>query len=252
MSFVRWSIPQSPLPSFGTCITLQCQGQNRQRGDDESSIFVDCFIQYIRLYSNGNYSSLAVILFMVNNTADIGSAIYGSLLDRCTASTLAEAYNDQLVGLQYVKKIVEISEGSTIASDPVRVIFCNEYDPSTIYTKKGDTIKINVTAIDQVGNSVNATIHSSVVTESGVGRLKEGQAQQRVGNQCTELEYNVFSQDNSAQVEPMLMAHVPTWGYLDKLSTLRFSHAHVLLDSKHLLPQLCVTVCVTRIYHHTT
>ena len=34
-----------------------------------------------------------------------------------------------------------------------------------------------------------------------VGRLKEGQAEQEVGNQCTELEYNVFSQDSSAQVE---------------------------------------------------
>ena len=48
---------------------------------------------------------------------------------------------------------------------------------------------------------MNATIHSSVITKSGVGRLKEGQAEQRVGNQCTELEYNVFSQDSSAQVE---------------------------------------------------
>ncbi len=56
-------------------------------------------------------------------------------------------------------------------------------------------------AVDQVGNPMNATIHSSVVTESGVGRLKEGQAKQKVGNQCTELEYNVFSQDSSAQVE---------------------------------------------------
>ncbi len=56
-------------------------------------------------------------------------------------------------------------------------------------------------AVDQVGNPMNATIHSSVVTESGVGRLNEGQAEQTVGNQCTELEYNVFSQDSSAQVE---------------------------------------------------
>ena len=55
--------------------------------------------------------------------------------------------------------------------------------------------------MDQVGNPVNATIHASVITESGVGRLKEGQAEQRVGNQCTELEYNVFSQDSSAQIE---------------------------------------------------
>ncbi len=56
-------------------------------------------------------------------------------------------------------------------------------------------------AVDQVRNPINATIRSSVITESGVGRLKEGQAEQEVGNQCTELEYNVFSQDSSAQVE---------------------------------------------------
>ena len=48
---------------------------------------------------------------------------------------------------------------------------------------------------------MNATIHSSVITESRVGRFKEGQAEQEVGNQCTELEYNVFSQDSSAQME---------------------------------------------------
>ncbi len=44
-------------------------------------------------------------------------------------------------------------------------------------------------AVDQVGNPLNATILGTVITESGVSRLKEGQAEQRVGNQCTELEY---------------------------------------------------------------
>ncbi|XP_064389258.1 uncharacterized protein LOC135337274 [Halichondria panicea] len=58
-------------------------------------------------------------------------------------------------------------------------------------------------AVDQAGNPMNnAIIRSSVITESSrVDRLKEGQAQQEVGNQCTELEYNVFSQNSSAQVE---------------------------------------------------
>ncbi len=71
----------------------------------------------------------------------------------------------------------------------------------TIYTRKGHTFKINVMAVDQVRNPLNTIIRSSVVSNSGVGRLKEGQAEQEVGNQCTELEYNVFSQDSSAQVE---------------------------------------------------
>ncbi len=70
-----------------------------------------------------------------------------------------------------------------------------------ISTRKGYTFKISVMAVDQVGNPINATIRSSVITESRVGRFKEGQAEQEVGNQCTELEYNVFSQDSSAQVE---------------------------------------------------
>ncbi|XP_064397230.1 uncharacterized protein LOC135344073 [Halichondria panicea] len=56
-------------------------------------------------------------------------------------------------------------------------------------------------AVDQVGNPLIDTIHSSVVSKSRINRLKEGQTEQEVGNQCTELEYNVFSQDSSAQVE---------------------------------------------------
>lgn len=48
---------------------------------------------------------------------------------------------------------------------------------------------------------MNATIHNSVVTDSGIGRLKEGQTEQTVGDKCTELEFNVFSEDNSALIE---------------------------------------------------
>ncbi len=55
------------------------------------------------------------------------------------------------------------------------------------------TFKMSVMAVDQVRNPINATIRSSVITESGVGRLKEGQAEQEVGNQCTELEYTMYS-----------------------------------------------------------
>ena len=93
---------------------------------------------------------------------------------------------------------------SSVSSQPVRVMFCNNsvhMDQSTVLVKKGGPFKLHIFAMDQVGNPVNATIHSSVVTESRVGRLKEGQTEQTVGNQCTQLEYNVFSQDSSAQLE---------------------------------------------------
>ena len=93
---------------------------------------------------------------------------------------------------------------SSVSSQPVQVMFCNasvHMDHSTVLVKKGGPFKVYALAMDQVGNPVNATIHSSVVTESRVGRLTEGQTEQTVGNQCTEIEYNVFSQDSSAQLE---------------------------------------------------
>ena len=59
---------------------------------------------------------------------------------------------------------------------------------------------VSLVAVDQVGNPLNATIINSFQSESGNGRLKAGQVEQQVGDQCTELEYNVYSQDNSAQI----------------------------------------------------
>ncbi len=139
---------------------------------------------------------------MTNNTAtQSGSDIYGGLLDRCIASQNAE-YHNASNGLDYIRNTIESSTELSISSRPVRVIFCNNDRSSiTIYTRKGHTFKISVMAVDQVGNPMNATIRSSVVSNSGVDRLKEGQAEQEIGNQCTELEYNVFSQDSSVQVE---------------------------------------------------
>ena len=182
-----------------TAGTLQCQGQNGlELQNDKSSVLPDCFIQIIS-YAMFSFE-VHKRIFFINNTAELGTALYGGLLDRCTPSAFAASYYTGATGLQYIKDIVEFSVGSTITSDPVRVIICNKYN-HVVFIKKGGTVKIAVSAVDQIGNSVPTIIHSSVVTESGVGRLKEGQAQQRVGNQCTELEYNVFSQDSSAQVE---------------------------------------------------
>ena len=44
------------------------------------------------------------------------------------------------------------------------------------------------------------TIINSFQSKSGNGGLKAGQVEQQLGDQCTELEYNVYSQDSSAQI----------------------------------------------------
>ena len=143
-----------------------------------------------------------VNIFITRNRATIsGDAIYGGLFDRCSVSPQAEVMESTLNALDYIKKIVNFANNlnSSVSSEPVQVRFCDS--KTTIYIKKGESFTVNITAIDQVGNSVNATIHASVITKSGVGRLKEGQAKQIVGNQCTELKYNVFAQDTSAKLQ---------------------------------------------------
>ena len=169
--------------------------------DATRTIFADClcFIQTIKLHgvldiNSPNYFNT----FMTNNTAtQSGAGIYGGMLDRCTVSQNAEYKSSN--GLDYIKKTVKSSiEPLSISSRPVQVIFC-QYN--YVSPKKGQMFTISVMAVDQIGNPMNATIRSSVITESGFDRFKEGQTQQSVGNQCTELEYNVFSQDSFAQVE---------------------------------------------------
>ena len=165
--------------------------------NDTQTILADCFIQTIQLYEysfNLNYFNT----FMTKNTAIIqpGADIYGGLLDRCTASQNAE-YDNSANALEYINNTIKSSTKLSISSWPVQICFCSD---DYISTKKGHTFKISVMAVDQVGNAMSVTIHSSVVSKSGVGRLKEGQTEQEVGNQCTELKYNVFSQDSSAQV----------------------------------------------------
>ncbi|XP_064389558.1 uncharacterized protein LOC135337558 [Halichondria panicea] len=176
-----------------------CRGRVTETGVIQT-IFEDCFIQTISLMEPGpiiNHFNT----FMTNNTAtQSGSDIYGGVLDRCTASQNAE-YHNSSDGLDYINKTVKSSTKLSISSSPVEVIVCSYSQSDYISIRKGHTYKISVKAVDQVENPMNATIISSVITTSGVGRLKEGQAEQTVVNQCTELEYNVFSKDNSAQVE---------------------------------------------------
>ncbi len=180
-----------------------CKG-GATEDDATQTIFADCFIQTIKLYgrdrSNPNYFDT----FMTDNTAtQSGADIYGGLLDRCTASQNAEYKSSKGSGLDYINKTVKSSsiEPLSISSRPVQVILCSYSPYDCVSTKKGHTFKVSVMAVDQVGNPINATICSSFVSESGRDHFKEGQAKQEIGNQCTELEHNVFSQDSSAQLE---------------------------------------------------
>ena len=169
----------------------------------------ECFIQSLALHQS-TYSLDTVNILLSENTAtEQGSNLFGGLLDRCIPSPFAEVYLKQDIhysGITYLQNITENQNNSitenaqihSISSHPVRVCFCNiEHKPNcsyqlpTITVKKGEAFNVFVVAVDQVNNTVEANITTSI--SSSDGGFGEGQQTQSVGRNCTDLTYNVFS-----------------------------------------------------------
>ena len=102
---------------------------------------VECFIQTLALHQAPTYcygSCTADIILSGNTAAEHGSNLFGGLLDRCIPSPFAEVYQKydrpeedkshrrhrQYNGVTYIGNISDITLDS-IASQPVRVCFCN-------------------------------------------------------------------------------------------------------------------------------
>ena len=193
-----------------------------------------CLLQASRLSANGKFSALTKsppLISFVNNTAtETGSDMYGGLLDRCSgSSTLVNgnglhlfqvvssfnwAANKQRVvfpdnDVKYYGRVTSIPEFyNHISSDPVRVCFCEDYviDCSSthprVFKRKGESFTLSLIATDQVGKPLNASIISSLNPYNGeIGRLKAGQQYRQIGDQCTKLEFNVYSSSTKAAVE---------------------------------------------------
>ena len=220
-----------------------CQGANTEINQAE------CFIQTLRSYTSSkiNISTNFIFIntFFTNNTAhQSGSDIYGGLLDQCTINPFAELVSTwfldyiSLHGFDYLKATTQIEHiidyslyakshpdyliNNISKSDVLGLIssdgilnFCldnvipSNHSHPNVSISKGELFTVSVAVVDQVGNLINATVISSLSSESGNGHFKGGQVEQRVGNQCTELEYNVYSQDKSAQLHIYLYAEGP-------------------------------------------
>ena len=172
---------------------------------------IECFIQSVavnKLLSDATGTDVRSISFFDNTATHYGYNIFGGLFDRCTPSPFATIYTDESTsqyysGIDYLQTISNIALNS-IASDPVRVCFCNNtgqpdctYETFTIEVKKGQNFSISIAAVDQVNRSVNASIRSMLINNSH-GRMGEGQQQQKIsGENCTKLTYSVYSPNDS-------------------------------------------------------
>ena len=162
----------------------------------------ECFIQILSLHLTNYYSRDTVNILLSGNTATAQrSDLFGGLLDRCVPSPFAEVYLKQRIhysGLTYFQNITNKAQIHSITSKPVRVCFCNSeqepdctYQLPTITVMKGEAFNVSVVAVDQVNNTVDAKIITTL--SSSDGGIGEGQQTQSLRSNCTDLTYNVYS-----------------------------------------------------------
>ena len=142
-------------------------------GDQHTS---GCFFQ--------NITKGVQIIFKDNFAEDSGSNLFGGLLDRCTEPN----------GTARFQEISNIRNLSTVSSEAVRVCLCEDYvsncsqQTHNITVKQGNSFTIQLSAVDQVHQSVSATIQSELREVS----LPKNQTIRRIDSQCSNLDYQVF------------------------------------------------------------
>ena len=166
-------------------------------GTCASSTETECFFQVLALYSSEFSLINTQSMHFSQNHANIsGSTLYGGLLDRCAVSPVAEVHNkyphafkDGGGGIAYFKNVstptylssgnrmeIVIDANLSLSSDPVRVCLCFNADQNNDCThqhytevKKGQTFRLSVVVVDQIGQPVSATIQTFLhFTESGL------------------------------------------------------------------------------------
>ena len=174
----------------------------------------DCFIQVLGISDEAQTGPgpgvRSLNVFFSDNIAaieELGSNLYGGILDRCIsseyASVLAEDHS-QYAGLSYLERISNITVDS-VTSRPLKLCFCTtqgqpdcQYQPPPIRVKRGETFTVPLIAIDQVYRIIGTSINSSLAfPNSG---FAEGQQTQTVNTTCTELTFNVYSSEDKEMI----------------------------------------------------
>ena len=131
-----------------------------------------------------------------NNFANIsGHNLFGGLLDRCTVVSSTDPSMFESNGIARLEAISNIdgSNLNTISSEPVRVCFCKDDIPDcsqqtySIRVRRGDEFSIPVAAVDQVNQTVTATVQSSFRQLT----LSASETVRRIDSNCTDLEFQV-------------------------------------------------------------
>ena len=131
-----------------------------------------------------------------NNFANIsGHNLFGGLLDRCTVVNPMDPSVLELNGVARLEAIsnIDASNLNTISSEPLRVCLCENNMPDctqqsySIRVKRGDEFSVPIAAVDQVNQTVTATVQSSFRQLT----LSASETVRKIDSNCTNLEFQV-------------------------------------------------------------
>ena len=190
----------------------QCYSNSSDSVNSMSS--TECFFQILAVIQNLGVSEFSFtqtdmksLTFTNNNARSAGDAIFGGLLDRCTVNPLNPSRNiigASVGGISFLINVSNINDTDSIASQPVRLCFCDSGIPNCsaslapIHVIKGHMFSISLVAVDQVNHTLESDVTASL--SSNDGGFREGQQVQGISANCSQLTYNVMTPHDSEEL----------------------------------------------------
>ena len=172
-----------------------------------------CFFQVDN--ANANTSTLQKTkVFIQNNTALAGRAIYGGMVERCIIYTNIKAPYKAHIGFKIFKTTFHVGtedygNDSTITSDPTSLCFCHNktFNRSSCVKNHtinalivpGDSVKVYVMLLGQMNSAVPGIV--SALISCGNNSTQQIRETLLSTNECTEMSFKVFpGRDNTTGV----------------------------------------------------
>ena len=149
--------------------------------------------------------------FTENYANSSGHNLFGGLLDRCTVvSDTNSSSKLEPSSASRFEEISNIRSFENVSSEPVRVCLCKDNKPDCsqekhdpIQIKRGNKFSISLAAVDQVYHTVTATVQSSFENFS------DSQTAQKIGLNCSNVDYQVPSPYESNEYKLTVYAEGP-------------------------------------------
>ena len=139
----------------------------------------------------------------------VGTTLYGGMLDTCPPAHTQTPGRTGLLEFQSISQTLQVGDDltSVISSDPFQLCFCfeNITDCSTssvkFYVRRGQPFVVQVIALGQANGSVPTLIRAQFPSFSYPDSFLGNSAPiQESGKTCTELQYSVFSPQDSVEL----------------------------------------------------